>query len=251
VNSGATIFDDRETVELLRDHPHLLAIADAVCATQTRRTALAQRRRPLLVAAAALVACGTAAALTVALATPSATTHHSHGGPPYPFPMPPPIPVSLDQAQSDMSNQFGVPLVLPDASVLGASESPTILEQPCHKAVDVPTAPLCWVTVRFPSPAVDIEYIRTSATWGSRYPDARDQYQEEIVRTGNPSDFQIVSLNGTPALIQTVQTADTIEFRLDELSIRIMAPTGDTPTTISTADLETLAQSMLDQASNG
>ena len=38
MSSGATIFDDRETVELLRDHPHLLAIADAVCATQTTRT---------------------------------------------------------------------------------------------------------------------------------------------------------------------------------------------------------------------
>jgi hypothetical protein len=38
VNSGATIFDDRETVEFLRDHPHLLAIADAVRATQSERT---------------------------------------------------------------------------------------------------------------------------------------------------------------------------------------------------------------------
>jgi zona occludens toxin (predicted ATPase) len=37
VNSGATIFDDRETVEFLRDHPHLLAIADAVRATQRRQ----------------------------------------------------------------------------------------------------------------------------------------------------------------------------------------------------------------------
>jgi hypothetical protein len=253
VNSGATIFDDRETVELLRDHPHLLAIADAVCATQTRRSAFEQHRRPLLVAAAALVACGTAAALTVALAIPSATTHHSPGGShgPHRVQMPPPIPVSLDQAQSDMSNQFGASLVLPDTSALGPSETPTILEQPCLKAVDVPTAPLCWVTVRFPSPAVDIDYIRTSATWGSRYPDARDQYQQEIADPGNPSDFQIVSLNGTPALIRTTQTGNTIEFRLGELSITITAPNGDTPTTIGAADLETLAQSMLDQAGNG
>ena len=38
MNHGATIFDDRETVELLRDHPHLLAIADAIRATQRRQT---------------------------------------------------------------------------------------------------------------------------------------------------------------------------------------------------------------------
>jgi hypothetical protein len=55
VNGGATIFDDQETVEFLRDHPHLLAIADAVRATQSNRTRSALRRTPLLVAA--VVAC--------------------------------------------------------------------------------------------------------------------------------------------------------------------------------------------------
>ena len=40
MSTGATIFDDRETVEFLRDHPHLLAIADAVRATQSEANPL-------------------------------------------------------------------------------------------------------------------------------------------------------------------------------------------------------------------
>src|SRR5262245_48673342 len=74
VTTGSTIFDDRETVEFLRDHPHLLAIADAVRATQTRPTSKA--RRPLLVAAAA-VACATAAAVIAFLVVPGARTQHT------------------------------------------------------------------------------------------------------------------------------------------------------------------------------
>ena len=49
MNSGATIFDDPETVEFLRDRPHLLAIADAVRATQRERTRSALRGKPLLI----------------------------------------------------------------------------------------------------------------------------------------------------------------------------------------------------------
>lgn len=55
MTSGATIFDDRETVDFLRDHPHLLAIADAVRATQSEGTARFRRQKPLLVAAAVAV----------------------------------------------------------------------------------------------------------------------------------------------------------------------------------------------------
>lgn len=68
MNSGATILDDRETVEFLRDYPHLLAIADAVRATQSGRTHLADRRKPLFVAAAvvgASAAVGVVAAVLV------------------------------------------------------------------------------------------------------------------------------------------------------------------------------------------
>ena len=250
MNTGATILDDRETVELIGGHPHLLAIADAVRATQVRRTSLAHRRRPLLVAAAGLAACGAAAALTVVLAVPGATQHSGAGSGTLP-PMPPAITVPVDQAQSDTLKAFGVPLILPDTSVLGRSDSsPTVLEQPCRAAPEVPTAPLCWVNVQFASPGVDIRYVQTSHTWGSRYPDAHDQYQREIANATNASDFQILSLSGTPALIETGQTGNSIEFRLGELSITIKAPNADTPTTIDAARLQALAQSMLDQAGN-
>ena len=57
MSHGATIFDDRETVELLRDYPHLLAIADAVRATQRRRARpWGSPRRIALAAATLLVA---------------------------------------------------------------------------------------------------------------------------------------------------------------------------------------------------
>lgn len=56
MNDSATIFDDRETVEFLRDHPHLLAIADAVTATQGQPSTVRRHRWPLLVAAAAAIA---------------------------------------------------------------------------------------------------------------------------------------------------------------------------------------------------
>jgi hypothetical protein len=61
---AATVFGDLEVVELLRDEPELLAIADAVTATQAARHPSLRLRR-LLIAAAAL-----AAALAVALAGP-------------------------------------------------------------------------------------------------------------------------------------------------------------------------------------
>lgn len=56
MNSGTTILGDRETIEFLRDHPQLLAIADVVRATQADRT-LPMRRRTLLPVAAAVAAC--------------------------------------------------------------------------------------------------------------------------------------------------------------------------------------------------
>ncbi|MGH3009175.1 MAG: hypothetical protein ACRDLM_07200 [Gaiellaceae bacterium] len=58
MNSGATILEDRETVELLRGRPDLLAIADAVRAGHLRPATARRRRRTLLLAAAtvALVA---------------------------------------------------------------------------------------------------------------------------------------------------------------------------------------------------
>ncbi len=251
MNSGATIFDDRETVEFLRDRPHLLAIADAVRATQRERTRSALSRKPLLVAAAAVVVCATAAALIAFFAVPGARTQHSGGGaqPPHRVALAPATPVPLDKAQSDTLDWFGVPLILPDTSVLRPSDSPTALEQWCAKAPEAPTTPLCQVNVQFASPAVGIEYVQTSHTWGAYYPDALDQYRREIAQATNPSDYQIVSISGTPALIETGKTGNSIEFRLGILSISIWAPDNNgTPTTVDATTLQALAQSIVDQA---
>ena len=79
MTNGATIFDDRETVEFLRDHPHLLAIADAVRATQSEGTRSLRRRKPLLAAAAA-AASAVVAALIAFLAVPGASSHHTAAG---------------------------------------------------------------------------------------------------------------------------------------------------------------------------
>lgn len=65
MKSSATILDDRETVEFLAEHPELLAIADAVRATQTREGRAGTRRARLLLAAAAVAALATVCAVVL------------------------------------------------------------------------------------------------------------------------------------------------------------------------------------------
>lgn len=253
MNGGATIFDDRETVELLRDHPQLLAIADAVRATQGKPTSTA--RRPLLVAAAAVSVCAVAAVLIAFVVLPSARTPHSGAvqgpGTPHHIALAPANSVPLSQASSDTLKWFGAPLILPDTSVLNSSDVSAALEQSCVKPPEVSTAALCEVNVQFSSPAVGIEYDQTSHTWGAYYPDALDQYQREIAQATSPSRLQIVSISGTPALIETGDTGNSIEFRLGKLSISIWAPDNNgIPTTVDASTLQAFAQSMLNQAGN-
>jgi hypothetical protein len=257
VNSGATIFDDRETVEFLRDHPHLLAIADAVRATQGEATRSVLRRKPLLVAAA-VAACATVAATVAFLAVPNANPHHTAagGGPPHHVVTvsgdAPGGPIPLSQALSSASKSFGVPIFLPDTSVLkpsdaGAAASEQWLPSP-HPGVQEPVSQ---VTVDFPSPYVSISYSPTALTSGaSQYPNALDQYQAEIAQARNPADYQIVSLSdGTPALISLGPSGNFIEFRLGKLSITIWAPNNNgIPTTVDAATIQALAQSIVDQA---
>lgn len=255
MNGGATIFDDRETVEFLRDHPHLLAIADAVRATQSEGTGSMLRRKPLLIAAAAVAVCATAAASIAFLAASRASSQHSgtrgHGRTPHHIALAPANPVPLSKAQSDALSSFGVPLVVPDTSVLKPSDAATALEQWCASATPGAPAPLCQVNVQFASPAVGIEYVPTAHTWGSRYSNALDQYHAEIVQATNPAEYQIVSLGGTPALIGAGKSGNSIEFRSGKLSITIWAPDNNgIPTTVDAATLQTLAQSILDQAGN-
>lgn len=258
MNSGATIFDDRETVELLCDRPHLLAIADAVRATQGKRKGSALRRTPLLVAA--VVACATAAVLIAFLVVPGASPHHSTKGvgpshhPTTVAADAPASPVPLSRAMSDASDSFGAPLILPDTPVVRPSDAAsTAFEQWCPSATPGADAPLCQVLVEFPSPYVSIAYSPTALTTGaSQYADPLDQFHAEIAQATDPAEYQIVSLTGTPALIKTGKSGNSIEFRNGKVSITMWAPSNNgIPTTVDAASLQALAQSILDQASAG
>lgn len=257
MNGDATIFDDRETVEFLCDHPHLLAIADAVRATQSKPTSTA-RRRSLLVAAAAAAVLAAAATLIAALVIPGARPHHTAagGGPPHPITVSgdaPDGPVPLSQALSSASKSFGVPIILPDTPVLkpsdaGAAASEQWLPSPEPGVHE----PVSQVTVQFPSPGVSITYAPTALTdQGKAYPSALDQYHAEIAQATDPTAYKIVSLSGTPALVETGKTGNSIEFRVGVLSISIWAPDNNgIPTTVDPATLQALAQSIVDQAQN-
>ena len=80
MKSNATILDDRETLELLSEHPKLLAIADAVRATQTRRAAPRRRRLAFALAAACI---GGAAATVVFSGLLSSSAPPPFGEPPH------------------------------------------------------------------------------------------------------------------------------------------------------------------------
>lgn len=261
MNSGATILDDLETVEVLRDHPHLLAIADAVRATQGERTGTA---RQTLLLVAAVTALAGAAALIAVLVIPGPRAHNTTavGAPTHPkvtvatsgAPGNAPGPVPLSQALSSASKSFGVPIILPDTSVLKPSDAGAIAsEQWLPSPEPGVREPVSQLTVEFPSPYVSITYAPTALTdQGKTYPDALDQYQAEIAQTRNPADYQIVSLSGaTPALIGTTKTGNLLEFRLGTLSIWIWAPNNNgVPTTVDAAALKTLGQSIIDRAGN-
>jgi len=261
VTTGATIFDDRETVELLRDHPHLLAIADAVRATQGDRARSLRRRKPLLIAAAAAGSAVVAAA-TAFLLIPGASSHHTAAGghpPQHPItvgtpgaPGTAPGPVPLNKALSSASKSFGASIILPNTPVLKPSDAgATANEQWLPSPQPGVQEPVSQLTVQFPSPSVSITYAPTALTyWGSHYPDALNQYRAEIAQARNPSEYQIVSLSdGTPALIGIGKTGNSLWFRLGKLSIIIWAPNNNgIPTTVDASALQALAQSMVEQA---
>jgi hypothetical protein len=123
VSSGATILDDRETVEMLRDHPHLLAIADAVRATQNKRTpsslpgwlsALPCRSTPAGPRSRALRWAGLLVALALAAgAAAIAVTTTASGG------------QSIDDLLAQVQNTFGDHRLLA-ASVKGSTLTVTV-----------------------------------------------------------------------------------------------------------------------------
>jgi hypothetical protein len=111
--SSLTIFDDRETVEFLHDHPHLLAIADAVRATQRRQAR--PRATPLRIGlAAALLAVAAVGAFL--LATNSETN-----------PGRKPIGESLFVAPTPVANAAAADTLLPFNVVLPTNATSTSL----------------------------------------------------------------------------------------------------------------------------
>lgn len=252
MTGGATILDDRETVELLCGRPELLAIADAVRATNGRRTRSALRRTQLLVGAA--VAC-TAAAASIVFFGVSGSRPAANGPLPTTIAADAPAgPVPLSRAIRDASSSFGAPLILPDTPVLKPSDAEsTAFEQWVPSPAPGVQEPLSQVTVEFSSPDVSIAYTPTALdSWGSRHPDPLDRYRAEIAQSTDPAGYRIVSLSGTPALLDAGKTGNSIEFRLGKLSITIWAPDNDgVPTTVDGPTIRALAQSIVDQASEG
>ena len=153
---------------------------------------------------------------------------------------------------SSASKSFGVPIILPDTSVLKPSDAgSTANEQWLPSPQPGVQEPVSQVTVQFPSPGVSITYAPTALTsQGNTYPNALDQYQAEIAQSTRPGDDQVVHLSdGTPALISLGPSGNVIEFRLGKLSITIWAPNSNgIPTTVDASALQGLAQSMVDQA---
>ena len=260
----STIFDDRETVDILRERPDLLAIADAVSATLRQPARRFATRRRVVVAAAAVVAC--AAAVSVAVLTgalggsnPAGNQANqsvvgSGGG----SAMLAPDPVPVSQALSDGAKSFGVPIILPDTSVLKPSDASDADEQWAPSAYPGGPTHLLQVGVYFYGPPyVSIAYAPT-AYQSPTYPNALDQYKAEMAQGSQPADgrtppaYKIVYLSdGTPALITTGQGGNDIEFRLGPLSINIWAPSNNgIPTTVDSPALQALAQSISDQASS-
>jgi hypothetical protein len=224
-------------------------------ATRRLRLHAPATNRGRIVGVAALAG---AAALIGVFAVPSTSSHHSasggvgHNGTPRHIALPPAVQVPLSQASSDAMKWFDAPLILPDTPSLKPSDGKPY-EQWCAASSSGAPTPLCQVDVQFTSPALDIEYVRTAATWGSRYPDALDQYKAEIAQSaqsGHPDTQQIVHLSdGTPALISASASGIGIEFRLGKLSISVWNPDANgQPHTLDAAALQALAQSIVDQA---
>ena len=162
--------------------------------------------------------------------------------------------VPLSKALSSASKSFGVPIILPDTPLLKPSDAgATANEQWLPSPEPGVQEPVSQLMVQFPSAGASITYAPTALTnQGKPYPNALDQYQAEIAQARNPADYQIVSLSdGTPALIGITKTGNLLQFRLGTLSIWIWAPNNNGfPTTVDAADLQALAQSMIDQAGN-
>jgi hypothetical protein len=247
--SGATILDDRETVELLHNRPDLLAIADAVRATQTKsRAAWSHRRRVLAVAAAAAALAAGAIVGGLALTghhAPRANTGKnaiagrtsSQGVVMNPRAAPPSMeyplgkgvgrPVSL----ADAGSALGRPVALPDTAQVKPSDVGAVQIESStgdgQKLVDL--------GISFPKQGMIVQYIQ---------PPISDPLSNYQVAVGN-SEGSLIYLNGgVPALTEQSSLPDGspwgfVQFVAGGSTIMVMGPDQTT--------LQTAAQSILDR----
>ena len=171
MNGGATIFDDRETVELLRDHPQLLAIADAVRATQGERTRSA---RPMVMATIGLIA---AAAVGFGVSTLFQGSGHQASGPTAPVQ---PGGIRIDTTPLSNDNPFGADgklvtlhqfvadkvdqgysVPLPDSPLANSDNVGNVWENTATGAV----------TIFYPSSGIQLDYGGTGVDYSGVPPD--------------------------------------------------------------------------------
>lgn len=204
------------------------------------RLTMSNRAKILGIAAAAGVA-----ALIAFVAVPSSghrdattTTTPGPGG----SPGQPGTPVPLARALSLASGSFGVPIKLPDTSVLKPSDAnqTAIVEWVLNAGTDPP--PVSSLDVEFPN--AQIGYRLTDS---SEDPNALNEYKAQMAEVPtNPADtqpkYQIVYLSdGTPALLGAKPWGNTIQFREGPLSIIIAS------SSIDANAIQALAQSIQDQ----
>jgi hypothetical protein len=224
VNGGATIFDDRETVEFLRDHPHLLAIADAVRATQGTRTRSA---RPMVMVTVGLIA---AAALGFGVSTLVQSSGHQASGPTRPVQ---PGAIRVDTTPLSNNNPFG-----PDGKLVTLQQFVADMAAKGYN-VPLPNSPLAnaenvgniWentatgaVTIYYPSSGIQLEYGGTGVEY-----------------TGIPAD-DIQTISGVRALVFPAHSPDSYFA-----SVALPIPGGHLVDLLSdgpVSDLVSVAQTM-------
>ena len=195
MNHGATILDDRETVDFLRDHPDLLAIADAVRATQGTG-ARSRPHRKLVLVAAAVAACA-AAAIGFGVSTLFEGPGHQGSGP---APAKPDA-IHLGTTTLSNANPWGDQgkLVSLQQFVAGMADRGYNVPIPHSPLANSDNVGNVWentatgaVTIYYPSSGIEMDYGGTGVDYTGVPPDQIQTINDirAIVRpAGNPESY--------------------------------------------------------------
>jgi hypothetical protein len=250
VKSGATILDDRETVELLSERPDLLAIADAVRATQSRPGGLGFRRvkGPVLAVVAFAVVTGAvvggltltghnAPAEKTAHKPPAEKIKSSSGGIIGPAGAVATLARPLGGFGQQVSlatavSELGGPVTLPDSAQVKPSDAGAVWAATASSQGESSVS----VAVTFPAQGFIIQYLRPPI------PDPLSNFQGFV--KDSPGS-QVIYLNGGVPARAIAQTSDpsswgSIEFVAGGTTILVMGQTDQ-------ATLQSVAQSILDR----